>query len=69
MSSQAFEDFDFAFDFAFLDGFEGLDDDLLVEVDGDSGVDFGILALADFVDDFVAVDVAECEAVYPYSIS
>jgi hypothetical protein len=69
MSCQSFKYFDFSFYFAFLHGFEGFDNDLLIEVDSDSGVDFGVLALSYFVDDFVAVDVAEFELLYPYSIS
>jgi len=52
------QDFDFAFDFFLLDGFEDFDDAFGVVPDVDAFEDFGVFAAADFADDFVIFLVA-----------
>lgn len=68
MAIERLEYLDLSFDFALLDGFEGLDDDGLIIVRGDAGVDFGVLPLSNFGDDFKLIDIAACGPRYPYSI-
>lgn len=69
VSGEGPEDLDFPFDFGLLDWFEDLDDYVLVVSDGGPHVDFGVLALPDFGDDFIAVDVPALGTLYPYSMS
>jgi len=69
MSRQCFEDFDFTLDFALLNGFKCLDNDLLIQINSDTRIYFRVLTFADFGNDLVTVDVAECKLEYPYSIS
>lgn len=69
VSSESSEDLDFPFDFGLLDWFEDLDNYIFVISYGGAHVDFGVLALPDFGDDFVAVDVPSLGSEYPYSMS
>lgn len=68
MPLEGLEDLDLPLDLTLLDGLEGLNDDLLIIVNGHAGVDLRVFALANFGDDLELVDVAGWRAKYPYSI-
>ena len=58
MLLERFQYFDFPLNFAFLDRFEHLDDDILVIEDSDAHVDLGVLPLPNFGDDLILIDIA-----------
>jgi hypothetical protein len=58
MTIESLQDFYLSFDFAPLDRLQCLDHNLFIIVDGHSGVNFGVLALANFGDDLEPINFA-----------
>ena len=69
MFLECLEYLDLSFDFAFFDRFEYFDDNIFIILYSNSHVDLRILALSNFGDDLVLINVARYDFCYPYSIS